>query len=38
MMRVDYVPNCAEWVYSASDPIATLAVYETFFLETNKIC
>lgn len=26
MLRLDYVPHCAEWIHTTGDPIATLAV------------
>ena len=34
MMKLGYTPQCAEWVYSAGDAIAAIAVSDQ---ESNKI-
>ena len=34
MLKLGYVPTCAEWVHRAGDPIAELAIAET---ATNHI-
>lgn len=34
MIKLDYIPLCAEWIYSAGDAIAAVAVSSQ---ESNKI-
>lgn len=35
MIKLEFVPLCAEWIYSAGDAIAVIAVSSQ---DTNKIC